>query len=129
MDAIPVETGLAYLQHEFKNHDLVDDISRPGVRYEKRPAKTPDGKTVLITSNAANGYQNAGLLDIATKKIHWLTQDKWEVSGGGFSADGRHLVITSHRGASDDAEVHVIDLAGAVRERRLRLAWIPIQAR
>jgi prolyl oligopeptidase len=29
------------------------------------------------------------------------------------TADGRHLVITSHRGASDDAEVHVIDLAGA----------------
>ncbi len=29
---------------EFKNHDLVDDISKPGVRYEKRPAKTPDGK-------------------------------------------------------------------------------------
>jgi len=31
---------------EFKNHDLVDDIAKPGVRYEKRPAKTPDGAVV-----------------------------------------------------------------------------------
>ena len=37
---------------DFKNHDLVDDISKPGVRYEKRPAKTPDGKTVPGLFNA-----------------------------------------------------------------------------
>ena len=24
---------------DFKNHDIVDDISRPGVKYELRPAK------------------------------------------------------------------------------------------
>ena len=29
---------------------------------------SPDGKHVLITSNAGNGYQNAGLLDLAAKK-------------------------------------------------------------
>ena len=28
---------------DFKNHDLVDDVARPGLRYEKRPATTPDG--------------------------------------------------------------------------------------
>ncbi len=37
---------------DFKNHDLVDDISKPGVTYEKRPAKTPDGKTVPGLFNA-----------------------------------------------------------------------------
>jgi 6-oxo-cyclohex-1-ene-carbonyl-CoA hydrolase len=37
---------------EFKNHDLVDDFSKPGVRFEKRPARTPDGK-------AAEGLYNA----------------------------------------------------------------------
>ena len=26
---------------DFKNHDLVDDTSKPGVRYEKRPARRP----------------------------------------------------------------------------------------
>jgi 6-oxo-cyclohex-1-ene-carbonyl-CoA hydrolase len=37
---------------DFKNHDLVDDISKPGVTYEKHPAKTPDGKTVPGLFNA-----------------------------------------------------------------------------
>jgi 6-oxo-cyclohex-1-ene-carbonyl-CoA hydrolase len=37
---------------EFKNHDLVDDIAKPGVRYEKRPAKTPDGAVVPGLYNA-----------------------------------------------------------------------------
>src|SRR5580704_4928665 len=36
---------------------------------------SPDGKKVLITSNAADGYDNVGLLDIASKKIHWVTQE------------------------------------------------------
>src|SRR6266849_3716274 len=35
-----------------------------------------DGKHVLFTSNAANGYDNIGLLEISTKKISWLTKDK-----------------------------------------------------
>ncbi len=30
---------------------------------------SPDGKSILLTSNAANGYDNIGVLDIATKKI------------------------------------------------------------
>ena len=45
---------------------------------------SPDGKHLLITSNAGNGYENVGLLDIATKKIDWLTQDKWEIEGRQF---------------------------------------------
>src|SRR5579863_8393788 len=35
-----------------------------------------DGKHVLFTSNAANGCENIGLLEVATKKIKWLTSDK-----------------------------------------------------
>ena len=35
----------------------------------------PDGKTVLSTSDAHNGYDNVGLLDIASRKIDWLTTD------------------------------------------------------
>lgn len=55
-----------------------------------------DAKTVLITSNAANGYNNAALLDAATKKITWLTHDKWEVNGGKFSPDGKSLTWTAN---------------------------------
>ncbi len=52
---------------------------------------SPDGKRLLITSNAGNGYQNVGVLDIATKQINWLTQDKWEIEAGNFSPDGRSI--------------------------------------
>jgi dipeptidyl aminopeptidase/acylaminoacyl peptidase len=72
---------------------------------------SPDGKRVLITSNAANGYHNAGLLDIATKKIRWLTQDKWEVSGGSFSADGRHLTYTAN--VDGNTDIYLYDVAAA----------------
>jgi dipeptidyl aminopeptidase/acylaminoacyl peptidase len=57
---------------------------------------SPDGKTILLTSNAANGYQNAALLDVASKKITWLTNDKWEVNSGGFSSDGKRVTWTAN---------------------------------
>ena len=37
---------------DFKNHDLVDDTSKPGVRFEKRPARSPDGKVAERLYNA-----------------------------------------------------------------------------
>ena len=57
---------------------------------------SPDGKTVFITSNAQNGYDNVGLLDIATRKITWLTNDKWEVGAGSFSPDGASLTWSAN---------------------------------
>ena len=56
----------------------------------------PDGKTVLITSNAQNGYDNIGLLDIATKKITWVTNDKWEALADSFSPDGTTLTYSAN---------------------------------
>ena len=70
---------------------------------------SPDGKHVLLTANAGNGYDNAGLLDIATKKIRWLTQDKWEISGGFFSPDGRHLTYTAN--VDGNTDIYLYDLA------------------
>ena len=70
---------------------------------------SPDGKHVLITSNAANGYQNAGLLDITTKKIQWLTHDKWEVSGSSFSPNGRHLTYTAN--VDGNTDIYLYDVA------------------
>ncbi len=57
---------------------------------------SPDGKTLLVTSNAQNGYENAALLDIATQKIEWLTNDKWEVDTGSFSPDGTGVTWTAN---------------------------------
>jgi dipeptidyl aminopeptidase/acylaminoacyl peptidase len=68
-----------------------------------------DGKKLLITSNAGNGYDNVGLLDIASKKISWLTRDKWEISGGGFSQDGKRVTWTANIDGNTDIYLH--DLA------------------
>ncbi|MGA2352981.1 MAG: S9 family peptidase [Terriglobales bacterium] len=70
---------------------------------------SPDGKSVLITSNAADGYENVGLLDIARKKIRWLTQDKWEISGGHFSPDRKFLTYTAN--VDGNADIYLYDIA------------------
>ncbi|MGB8061767.1 MAG: S9 family peptidase [Candidatus Sulfotelmatobacter sp.] len=70
---------------------------------------SPDGKRVLITSNAANGYENVGLLDTTKKKITWLTKDKWEIRGHEFSPDGKHLTFTANVDGNEDIYLH--DLA------------------
>ena len=82
--------------HEGEQLYLANDIS-------------PDGKKVLLTSNAANGYDNVGVLDIATKKISWLTKDKWEIRGGEFSPDGKHITFSANVDGNEDIYLH--DLA------------------
>ncbi|HET9741272.1 MAG TPA: S9 family peptidase [Terriglobales bacterium] len=72
-------------------------------------AFSPDGKYLLITSNE-NGYDNVGLLEIATKKIQWLTDEKWEIGSGAFSPDGKRLTWTAN--VDGNTEVFVYDLAG-----------------
>lgn len=67
---------------------------------------SPDGKTVLITSNASNGHENAGLLDVATKKITWLTSDKREVSSGNFSPDGKRLTWATNVDGNQDITIY-----------------------
>jgi len=56
---------------------------------------SPDGKKLLITSNAA-GHDNVGLLDITSKNISWLTKDKWEINGSDFSPDGKSVTWTAN---------------------------------
>ena len=70
---------------------------------------SPDGKHVLITSNAGDGYDNVGLLDIASKKIRWLTQDKWEISGESFSPDGKFLTYTAN--VDGNTDIYLYDVA------------------
>jgi len=72
---------------------------------------SPDGKNVLITSNAGDGYDNVGLLDIASKKIRWLTQDKWEISGESFSPDGKFLTYNANIDGNTD--IYLYDVASA----------------
>jgi len=82
--------------HEGEKLYAADDIS-------------PEGTKLLITSEAANNYQNAGLLDIASKQIHWLTRVKWRISGGNFSPDGKSVTWTANVVGEVSAYIH--DLA------------------
>ena len=50
---------------------------------------SPDGTTLLITSNQKAGYQNVALLDVASKKITWATDTQWEAGSGDISPDGK----------------------------------------
>lgn len=68
-----------------------------------------DGKHVLFTSNAANGYENIGLINIATNKISWLTHDKWEIRGSEFSPDGKRITFSANIDGNEDIYLH--DLA------------------
>ncbi|MDP9268184.1 MAG: S9 family peptidase [Acidobacteriota bacterium] len=70
---------------------------------------SPDGKRVLLTSNAGNGYDNVGLLDVGSKKIEWLTQDKWEVNSANFSPDGTLATWTAN--VDGNQEIFTCDLA------------------
>ena len=69
----------------------------------------PDGKRALLTSNAANGYENVALADVATKKISWLTKDKWETRAHEFSPDGKHVTFSANVDGNED--IYLYDLA------------------
>src|ERR1700691_5679181 len=72
---------------------------------------SPDRKSFLITSNAGNGYDNVGLLDIGSRKTHWITQDKWEISGERFAPDGKFLTYSANHDGNTD--IYMYDLVSA----------------
>ncbi len=81
-------------RREFKNHDLVDDIAKPGVRYEKRPAKRPDG-------SVADGLYNA-----------WITLDN-PTQFNSYTTDMVKGVILAFRAASNARDVNCVVFTGA----------------
>lgn len=56
-------------------------------------AVSPDGGTLLVTSNANGGYDNAALLNVAKMKLSWLTHTQWSATGDAFTPDGRSAVV------------------------------------
>jgi dipeptidyl aminopeptidase/acylaminoacyl peptidase len=109
---------IAYTQHEAKGTNsnvLVAEVAtsqstlltpHDGEQLYSVSAFAPDGKSLLITSNATNGYENAGLLDIASKKIRWLTHDKWEINAVDFSSDGKQVSWTANVDGNTDIFIH-----------------------
>ena len=64
---------------------------------------SPDGKTLLITSNQKGGYQNVALLDLAARKLTWITDTKWEAGAGDFSPSGKSFTYTLNADGLIDA--------------------------
>jgi dipeptidyl aminopeptidase/acylaminoacyl peptidase len=64
---------------------------------------SPDNRTLLLTSDAKGGYMNVALLDVATKKVTWVTDLKWEASSGNFSPDGKSYTYTVNEDGVIDA--------------------------
>jgi len=68
-----------------------------------------DGKKLLVTSNEKGGYQNVALLDIAGKKLGWVTDTKWEASSGDFSPDDKWVTYTIN--ADGRVDTYMADVA------------------
>jgi dipeptidyl aminopeptidase/acylaminoacyl peptidase len=63
---------------------------------------SPDGGTILLSSDAKGGYMNVALLEVASKKVTWVTDLKWEAYSGNFSPDGKNYsYIVNEDGVTD----------------------------
>ena len=80
---------------DFKNHDLVDDIAKPGVRYEKRPA------TQARRHRSSPGLYNA-----------WITLDN-PSQFNSYTTDMVKGVILAFRAASNARDVSCVVFTGA----------------
>jgi 6-oxo-cyclohex-1-ene-carbonyl-CoA hydrolase len=78
---------------KFNDHNLVPEFSSPGVRFEKRPAKTPDGKVV-------EGLYNA-----------WIILDN-PTQYNSYTTDMVKGVILAFRAASNARDVNCVVFTG-----------------
>jgi 6-oxo-cyclohex-1-ene-carbonyl-CoA hydrolase len=78
---------------DLKSHDLVADFGKPGVRYEKRPARRPDG-------TPADGLYNA-----------WITLDN-PSQFNSYTTDMVKGVILAFRAASSARDVNCVVFTG-----------------
>lgn len=82
----------------------IDNLTpHSGLKTYSATSLAPDGKTLLLTSNEKGGYQNIALLDIATRKLSWVTDTKWEASSGEFSPDGSVFTYVINEDGRTDA--------------------------
>jgi dipeptidyl aminopeptidase/acylaminoacyl peptidase len=69
---------------------------------------SPDGKTLLITSNQKNGANNVALLDMGTRKLTWVTDTKWDAASANFSPDGKSFTYVVNEDGRTD--IHLADI-------------------
>ena len=79
-----------------------------------------DGRTLLISSNQKGGYSNVALLDVATRKLTWVTDVQWDAAAGDFAPkgerftylineDGRTKTYIGERGSSRSEPLNFLE--------------------
>ncbi|MBV9718367.1 MAG: S9 family peptidase [Candidatus Eremiobacteraeota bacterium] len=76
-----------------------------GDRRTAASSVSPDGRTLLVTSDRPGGYPNVALLAVATKQLIWVTDTKWEANSGDISPDGKQFTYTINADGRSDAYV------------------------
>jgi dipeptidyl aminopeptidase/acylaminoacyl peptidase len=76
---------------------------------------SPDGKTLLITSNQKGGYQNVAFLDIASKNLSWATDTQWEANSADFSPASHSFTYTLN--ADGRTDIFLADKASMKAEK------------
>lgn len=71
-----------------------------------------DGRTLLITSNEKGGYSNIALLDVASKKLIWVTDTQWDAQAGNFAPSGGKFTFVINEDGRSDAYLGDRDNAG-----------------
>lgn len=76
-------------------------------------AWSPDGRRLLVTSDARNGRGNVALIDVKTKAVSWIGEPSAaELRAGSFSPDGKLLTWSATMQGSTGLCLH--DLATSV---------------
>ena len=78
---VEVATGKTekLLEHTGKQRVGIADVS-------------PDGGTLLLSSDAKGGYENVAVMKVGTKEVHWLTDTQWSAGAVSFTPDGGSAV-------------------------------------
>ena len=84
------------------------------VRYQASSISA-DGRTLLVTSNEKAGFNNVAMLNVASKKLTWVTDTHWDASAGDFAPQGgKYTFIINEDGRTD---AYVADRDGGQREK------------
>jgi Tol biopolymer transport system component len=99
--------------------NIANLTSHPGKVLNLASSLSPEGGSLLITSNQKAGYQNVALLDVVARKLTWVTDTKWEANAGDFSPTGKLFTYTLNADGLTDA--YLVDSA------TMRVEKIPLK--
>ena len=81
-----------------KNNAVIDDAGKLGMGTHDDIVWSVDSKTIaVVRANTTQGREQIGLYDLASKKLTFVTSDRYESNSPTFSADGRWMYFLSNR--------------------------------